>query len=99
MLLSFILILANNECSFVTISGSGASTDIKASHTARVMVISVIPFIIIQLSLVLHTTSQICLAVLISLIICISLLLAYCLYQVFVPLNSDSAACRNIFTF
>uniref|UniRef100_F6H4X7 EF-hand domain-containing protein n=1 Tax=Vitis vinifera TaxID=29760 RepID=F6H4X7_VITVI len=65
--------------------GSAASTDIRASYTARIMVISVMPFIIIQLSQVLHTTSQICLAVLISLIISISLLLAYCLHQVFHP--------------
>ena len=74
-------------------SGSAASTDIRASYTARIMVISVMPFIIIQLSQVLHTTSQICLAVLISLIISISLLLAYCLHQVFVHSNSEAASC------
>ncbi|KAJ9686200.1 hypothetical protein PVL29_015210 [Vitis rotundifolia] len=65
----------------IIILGSAASIDIRASYTARIMVISVMPFIIIQLSQVLHTTSQICLAVLISLIISISLLLAYCLHQ------------------
>ena len=65
-------------------SGSAVSTDIRASYTARIMVISVMPFIIVQLAQVLHTSSQICFAIFISLIISVSLLLAYCLHQVFV---------------
>lgn len=70
---------------FLVFSGSGVSTDIWASYAARIMVISVIPFIIVQISQVLHTTSQARLTVLISLIVSLSLLLSYCLYQVFQP--------------
>ncbi|XP_034701440.1 sodium/calcium exchanger NCL-like isoform X2 [Vitis riparia] len=68
-----------------SLAGSAVSTDIRASYTARIMVISVMPFIIVQLAQVLHTSSQICFAILISLIISVSLLLAYCLHQVFHP--------------
>ncbi|RVW46750.1 Sodium/calcium exchanger NCL2 [Vitis vinifera] len=68
-----------------SLTGSGVSTDIWASYAARIMVISVIPFIIVQISQVLHTTSQARLTVLISLIVSLSLLLSYCLYQVFQP--------------
>ncbi|XP_034701498.1 sodium/calcium exchanger NCL1-like [Vitis riparia] len=68
-----------------SLTGSGVSTDIWASYAARIMVISVIPFIIVQISQLLHTTSQARLTVLISLIVSLSLLLSYCLYQVFQP--------------
>ncbi|RVX09345.1 Sodium/calcium exchanger NCL [Vitis vinifera] len=68
-----------------SLAGSAVSTDIRASYTARIMVISVMPFIIVQLAQVLHTSSQICFAIFISLIISVSLLLAYCLHQVFHP--------------
>ncbi|WJZ99134.1 hypothetical protein VitviT2T_017603 [Vitis vinifera] len=68
-----------------SLAGSAISTDIRASYTARIMVISVMPFIIVQLAQVLHTSSQICFAIFISLIISVSLLLAYCLHQVFHP--------------
>ena len=73
-------------------SGSALSTNVRASYTARIMVKSVMPFIIIQLSQILNRTSPICLVVLISLIISVSLLLAYCLYQVFVYFNSNFAS-------
>ncbi|RVX09339.1 Sodium/calcium exchanger NCL [Vitis vinifera] len=65
--------------------GSAVGTDVRNSYTARIMVISVMPFIIIQLSQILNRTSPICLVALISLIISVSLLLAYCVYQVFHP--------------
>eukprot|EP00261_Vitis_vinifera_P037654 XP_019078897.1 PREDICTED: uncharacterized protein LOC100245468 [Vitis vinifera] len=65
--------------------GSAVGTDVRNSYTARIMVISVMPFIIIQLSQILNRTSPICLVALISLIISVSILLAYCLYQVFHP--------------
>ncbi|KAK9285103.1 hypothetical protein L1049_024288 [Liquidambar formosana] len=66
-----------------SLTGSGVSTDIWTSYAARIMVVSVIPFIIVQLPQVLHTTSQTRLAILISLIVSASLLISYCLYQVF----------------
>ncbi|KAJ7948715.1 Calcium-binding EF-hand [Quillaja saponaria] len=64
---------------------SGVSTDIWTSYAARIMVLSVLPFVIVQLLQVLHSTSARHLAVLIALVISISLLITYCLYQVFQP--------------
>ncbi|KAK9285462.1 hypothetical protein L1049_024655 [Liquidambar formosana] len=69
-----------------SLTGSGVSTDIWTSYAARLMVISVIPFIIVQLPQVFHTNSQTRLAILVSLIVSVSLLLSYCLFQVFQPL-------------
>ena len=75
------------------ILGSALWTDLRASYSARTMVISVMPFIAVQLSQVLRGTSSISLVVLISLIVSVSLLLAYCLYQVFLQyLISDFAS-------
>lgn len=68
-----------------SLTGSGVSTDIWTSYAAIIMVISVIPFIIVQLPQVLHSTSARRLAVLIGLIVSLILLITYCLYQVFVP--------------
>lgn len=68
-----------------SLTGSGVSTDIWTSYAAIIMVISVIPFIIVQLPQVLHSTSARRLAVLIALIVSLILLITYCLYQVFVP--------------
>ncbi|XP_022773820.1 sodium/calcium exchanger NCL-like [Durio zibethinus] len=68
-----------------SLTGSGVSTDIWTSYAARIMAISVIPFIIVQLPDVLHSTSQSRIAILIALIVSISLLLSYSLYQVFQP--------------
>lgn len=47
------------------------------------MVISVIPFLVIQLLQLLNSTSGKHVAVLIALILCVVLLISYCLYQVF----------------
>ncbi|KAF8391280.1 hypothetical protein HHK36_023582 [Tetracentron sinense] len=69
----------------LSLNGSGVSTDIWTTYAARIMAVSVIPFIIVQLPQVLHTTSGRRLAVLISLIVSIALLISYCLYQVFQP--------------
>lgn len=68
-----------------SLTGSGVSTDIWTSYAAIIMVISVIPFIIVQLPQVLHSTSARRLAVLIGLIVSLILLITYCFYQVFVP--------------
>nr|DAD21138.1 TPA_asm: hypothetical protein HUJ06_022601 [Nelumbo nucifera] len=65
--------------------GSGISTDIWTSYAARIMVISVIPFIIVQLPQILHSSSGRHLAVLIAFIVSVALLISYCLYQVFQP--------------
>ncbi|KAF5478600.1 hypothetical protein F2P56_005143 [Juglans regia] len=64
---------------------SGVSTDIWTSYTARIMVISVVPFIIVQIPQVLNSTSGRHLAVWIALIVSLLLLISYCLYQVLQP--------------
>ncbi|KAK7244211.1 hypothetical protein RIF29_39030 [Crotalaria pallida] len=67
------------------LTGSGVSTDIWTSYAARIMVISVLPFLIVQLPQILHSTWGRHLVVLIALIVSICLLIAYCLYQIFQP--------------
>ncbi|KAF5478607.1 hypothetical protein F2P56_005150 [Juglans regia] len=64
---------------------SGVSTDIWTSYSARIMMISVIPFLIVQILQVLSSTSGRHLAVLIALIVSLLLLISYCLYQVLQP--------------
>ncbi|KAG2681792.1 hypothetical protein I3760_11G159900 [Carya illinoinensis] len=64
---------------------SGVSTDIWTSYAAMIMVISVIPFLIVQIPQVLSSTSGRHLAILIALIVSLLLLISYCLYQVLQP--------------
>ncbi|CAL9199547.1 sodium/calcium exchanger NCL1-like isoform X2 [Musa acuminata AAA Group] len=64
---------------------SGISTDVQTSYAARIMAISVVPFIIVQLPRVFKFPSGQRLAVLVALIVAIALLLSYCLYQVLQP--------------
>ncbi|KAI9085951.1 hypothetical protein K1719_032028 [Acacia pycnantha] len=68
-----------------SLTGSGVSTDIWTSYAARIMVISVIPFLIVQILQVLKSTSGRHLAVLVALIVSLLLLGCYCFYQVFRP--------------
>ncbi|KAJ8638863.1 hypothetical protein MRB53_015557 [Persea americana] len=65
--------------------GSGVTTEPSTCHAARIMVISVIPLIIVQLPNVYKSWSGEHVAVLVSLIVSIALLLSYCLYGVFEP--------------
>ncbi|OIT00325.1 PREDICTED: uncharacterized protein LOC109228864 [Nicotiana attenuata] len=69
----------------LSLTGSGVTTDIWTSYAAMIMAVSVIPFIVVQLPQLFHSTSGRHLAVLIALIISLSLLVTYCLYQVFQP--------------
>ncbi|KAG6689197.1 hypothetical protein I3843_11G160100 [Carya illinoinensis] len=64
---------------------SGVSTDIWTSYTARIMLISIIPFLIVQILQVLSSTSGRHLAILIALIVSLLLLISYRLYQVLQP--------------
>ncbi|XP_038708614.1 sodium/calcium exchanger NCL-like isoform X1 [Tripterygium wilfordii] len=68
-----------------SLTGSGVSTDIWTSYAARIMVISIIPFLLVQLSQFLGTKSQRRIGIMISLIVSITLVLAYSLYQVLQP--------------
>ncbi|KAK9089018.1 hypothetical protein Scep_028100 [Stephania cephalantha] len=65
--------------------GSGISTDIWTSYAAIIMAVSVIPFIIVQLPQLFHSSSERRLSVLIALIVAVALLFLYCVYQVFQP--------------
>lgn len=68
-----------------SLTGSGVSTDIWTCYAARIMAISILPFIVVQLLQTLHSTSGKHLAVLIGLILSLAILISYCLYQVFQP--------------
>lgn len=68
-----------------SLTGSGVSTDIWTSYAARIMVLSIVPFLIVQLPQALDSTSGRHLAVLIALIVSVCLLISYCLYQIFQP--------------
>ncbi|KAL5736452.1 hypothetical protein ACOSP7_030868 [Xanthoceras sorbifolium] len=67
------------------LTGSGVSTDIWTCYAARIMAISVIPFLVVQLPQLLNSSSGRHLAVLIALIVSLAMLISYCLYQVFQP--------------
>ncbi|GMJ05286.1 Na+/Ca2+ exchanger [Hibiscus trionum] len=69
----------------LSLTETGVSTDIWTCYAARIMAISVIPFLIVQLPQVLNSTSGRHLAVLIALIVSILMLISYCVYQVFQP--------------
>ncbi|XP_047341988.1 sodium/calcium exchanger NCL-like [Impatiens glandulifera] len=67
------------------LTGSGVTTDIWTSYAAVIMIVSVIPFLVVQLPQILNSTSGRHLAVLIGLVVSLALLIGYCLYQVFQP--------------
>lgn len=83
-----------------SLAESGVSTDIWTSYAARIMVISVIPFIIVQLPQLLNSTSGRHVAVLIALVVSVSMFIIYCLYQVlFLFLNTCSFTVYSNFYF
>lgn len=65
--------------------GSGVSTDIWTSYAARIMAVSVLPFLVVQLPQAFSSDSGRHLAVLIALIISLLVLISYCLFQVVQP--------------
>ncbi|KAJ8532344.1 hypothetical protein K7X08_012267 [Anisodus acutangulus] len=69
----------------LSLTGSGVTTDIWTSYAAMIMAVSVLPYIVVQLPQLFHSTSGRHLAVLIALVISLSLLVSYCVYQVFQP--------------
>ncbi|XP_019192913.1 PREDICTED: uncharacterized protein LOC109187223 [Ipomoea nil] len=66
-------------------TGSGVTTDVWTRYAAMIMAVSVIPFVVVQLPQLLHSSSGRHLTVLIALVLSLSLLISYCLYQVFQP--------------
>nr|GMC56640.1 sodium/calcium exchanger NCL-like [Ipomoea batatas] len=67
-------------------TGSGVTTDVWTMYAARIMAVSVIPFVVLQLPQILHSSSGRNLAVLSALILSLSLLIGYYVFQVFQPL-------------
>ncbi|XP_024183971.1 sodium/calcium exchanger NCL isoform X2 [Rosa chinensis] len=68
-----------------SLTGSGVSTDIWTSYAAWIMVISIIPFVIVQLPQVFTATLDSSLPILSSLIVAICFVIAYSIYQIFQP--------------
>ncbi|TVU22849.1 hypothetical protein EJB05_32569 [Eragrostis curvula] len=68
-----------------SLTGTGITTDVQTSYAARIMAISVIPFVIAQFPVMLKSHHGKRLAVLLALIVSFLLVLSYCLYQVFQP--------------
>ncbi|KAF7149595.1 hypothetical protein RHSIM_Rhsim02G0139100 [Rhododendron simsii] len=66
-------------------TGFGVSTDAETSYTARIMILSMVPFLMLQLPKVLNSSAGTRVTVLVSLLVTIVLLFAYCFYQVFQP--------------
>ncbi|KAI3975411.1 hypothetical protein MKX01_004498 [Papaver californicum] len=69
----------------LSLVGSGVTVDIWTKYASWIMIISVVPFIIVQLPQIFHINSGRHLVVLISLIVSVTLLISYCVYQVFQP--------------
>ncbi|XP_010277716.1 PREDICTED: uncharacterized protein LOC104612096 [Nelumbo nucifera] len=67
------------------LTGSGITTDLKTSYTARIMVLSGIPFIVVQLPRIFRVFSWERVIILFSLIMCFAFLLFYFIYQLFRP--------------
>ncbi|KAK6919144.1 EF-hand domain [Dillenia turbinata] len=64
---------------------SGVTTDLWTTYAAKIMIVSVIPFIIVQIPDILNSSSGSQIAVLVALIVAIILLITYCLFQIFQP--------------
>ncbi|XP_058197527.1 sodium/calcium exchanger NCL2-like isoform X2 [Rhododendron vialii] len=67
------------------LTDSGVTTDNKTGYTAGIMLLSLIPFFIVQLSGIINTSSGSRIVVLIALIVSVSGLLAYFMYQILNP--------------
>ncbi|KAF8409000.1 hypothetical protein HHK36_005071 [Tetracentron sinense] len=68
-----------------SLTGFGITTDLETSYTARIMVLSLIPLVIVQLPKSFNLSSGERVVIVIGLVVSIALLLMYFLYQVFQP--------------
>ncbi|CAL5411361.1 unnamed protein product [Camellia sinensis] len=59
----------------------GVSTDIETSYTARIMILSMLPFLILQLAKILNSSTGERVTILVSLFVTLAFILAYCFYQ------------------
>ncbi|KAM0071755.1 putative EF-hand domain-containing protein [Helianthus debilis subsp. tardiflorus] len=78
--------LSEQEPSFLTkLTVYGVTTDSETSYTARLMLVSMIPFLILQLPKIINSTSVTRVIVLIALIMTLSFFIASTVYQIFQP--------------
>ncbi|KAL9145821.1 hypothetical protein ABFS82_13G068800 [Erythranthe guttata] len=75
------LAIDSRDTKGLSLTGSGITTDVWTSYAGIIMAISVIPFVIVQLPQILHSDSGRHLSVLIALIVSVTSLISYCLYQ------------------
>ncbi|KAK1422713.1 hypothetical protein QVD17_17999 [Tagetes erecta] len=75
-----------DEPSFLTkLTAYGVTTDVETSYTARIMLVSVIPFVILQLPAIVDSKSVTRVILLITLILVLFLYIVYITYQIFQP--------------
>ncbi|KAK9064277.1 hypothetical protein SSX86_015657 [Deinandra increscens subsp. villosa] len=78
--------LPAQEPSFLTkLTAYGLTTDSETSYTARIMLVSMIPFLILQLPKLINSSSVTRVIVLLTLILSLSFFIAYAVYQIFQP--------------
>ncbi|KAM7506015.1 hypothetical protein LguiB_004919 [Lonicera macranthoides] len=68
-----------------SLTGFGLTTDLKTRWTARIMLLSIVPLIILQLTKMINSSSGTRVIVLVALVVTLSLLIANCTYQIFKP--------------
>ncbi|XP_018502366.1 sodium/calcium exchanger NCL2-like [Pyrus x bretschneideri] len=68
-----------------SLTGSGVRTDVETQDTARIMMLSLIPFLILQLAKILTSTRAVRVVILVSLLIASAFLANYFIYQFFQP--------------
>ncbi|PQM34904.1 uncharacterized protein Pyn_21330 [Prunus yedoensis var. nudiflora] len=71
-----------NKKSF-SLTGYGVTTDVETKATARIMMVSLIPFLILQVAKILSSSSGIQVVILVSLLTAFAFLVIYCIYQLF----------------
>ncbi|KAK1422711.1 hypothetical protein QVD17_17997 [Tagetes erecta] len=78
--------LPDEEPSYIKkLTAYGLTTDGETSYTARLMLVSMIPFLVLQLPKIINTTSVTRVIVLLTLILSLSFFIAYAVYQMFQP--------------
>ncbi|KAJ0932044.1 putative parvalbumin, EF-hand domain pair [Helianthus annuus] len=78
--------IPGEEPSFIKkLSAYGVTTDSETSHTARIMLVSMIPFVILQLPKIINVTTVTREIVLLTLILTSAFFIGYAVYQIFQP--------------
>ncbi|KAM1350997.1 hypothetical protein ACFXTH_004819 [Malus domestica] len=68
-----------------SLTSSGVRTDVETRDTARIMMLSSIPYLFLQLAKILTSTTAVRVVILISLLIASAILATYIIYQFFQP--------------